>query len=68
MRVLTPAKIRGLQRNDKCVQCGCIKRAVSKGQLVRLSGSSAERLSQVTQSEYTISVASKTVGLNKMRG
>ena len=68
MRVLTPAKIRALQRNDKCVQCGCIKRELSIGQLVCLSGSSAERPSQVTESEYTILVASKTVGLNEMRG
>lgn len=68
MRVLTPAKIRGLQRNDKCVQCGRIKRAVSTGQLVCLSGSSAERLSQVTQTEYTILVATKTMRVNEMRG
>ena len=41
---------------------------VSTGQLVCLSGSSAERLSQVTQTEYTILVATKTVRVNEMRG
>ena len=33
-----------------------------------LSGSSAERLSQATQTEYPILVATKTVGVNEMRG
>lgn len=33
-----------------------------------LAGSSAERLSQATQTEYPILVATKTMGVNEMRG
>lgn len=58
VRGLSPTEIRsaeetGLQRNDKCVQFGCIKCAVSIGQSGQPFCSSEERLSQMTQIEFT---------------